>query len=143
MNLKNYTSQTKSEISIARIEKHLVQIGARNINKEYEDQILRSIKFLLDIKGNTIVFSLPARVEVVFDVFWKEVKRPRPDTKQKIQVQAEMTAWKIIADWTEIQCSMIYLEQAEPLQVFLPYAMIGETGQTFYEKINSNMKLLK
>ena len=138
MNLKNYTSTTSSDKSISRIEKKLVSIGAKNINKEYENEMLTSIKFLIDIKGQTVAFALPARVHVVFDVMWKEVVRPRPDTKKRIQDQAEMTAWKIIADWVDIQASMIYLEQAEILQVFMPYALVGNSNTTFYDKIKES-----
>lgn len=139
MNLKNYTSSVAPEKSISRIEKKLVSIGAKNINKEYDkDQMLVSIKFLIDINSHTVAFALPARVKVVFDVMWKEISRPRPDTHKRIQEQAEMTAWKIIADWVEIQASMIYLEQAEILQVFMPYALVGSSNVTLYDKIKGD-----
>lgn len=88
-------------------------------------------------------FKLPARVEHCFHVLWKEVKRPQPDTKKRIQEQASRTSWKIICDWVEIQLSMILLEQALPLQVFLPYVYDPASVQTFFEKLEqSNFELL-
>lgn len=142
MNLKNYTSEAPAERSISRIEKRLVEMGAKNINKEYDDGVLKGIKFLIDVKGHTVVFMLPARVSVVFDVMWKEVKRPHKETRDRIKMQAERTAWKLIADWVDIQASMIYLEQAEVMQVFLPYALMPN-NQTFYDTIKDNgMKML-
>ena len=63
------------------------------------------------------------------------MKRPNSDTKERVRKQAERTAWKIVSDWVQIQLSMIMLEQAEPLQVFLPYAWNPETEKTFYNQL--------
>jgi hypothetical protein len=60
----------------------------------------------------TLPFHLKAQVEECFTILWKEVKRPRPDTKAILKQQANKTAWKILSDWTEIQSSMILLGQA-------------------------------
>lgn len=142
MNLKNYTSEVAANQSIVRIESRLAEMGAKSINKEFKDGVIHGIKFLIDINGNTVVFELPARIERVFDVMWKEISRPRPDTKKRIEKQAERTAWKIIADWVDVQASMVYLEQAEVMQVFLPYALMP-SGETVYTTIQSNgMKAL-
>lgn len=78
---------------------------------------------------------MPAKVDGCFQALWKEVKRPQSDTKQKIREQAERTAWKIISDWVEIQLSMIMLEQAEVMEIFLPYVYDPATETTFYNKI--------
>jgi hypothetical protein len=60
-----------------------------------------------------------------------------------IQKQAIRTAWKILCDWTEIQCSMIALGQAKPLQMFLPYIYDVKTRETFFDKTqNGKIKLL-
>lgn len=55
--------------------------------------------------------------------------------KKTLQAQAARTAWKIIHDWVEIQVTMIQLEQAEAMQIFLPYVYSQESQQTFYEVI--------
>jgi len=139
MNLKNYTSTVPAITSMGRIEKSLVAAGATNISKTYEDQVCTAITFRMVITGHVpMFFELPAKVEPCFNVLWAEVKRPKPETKKNIREQAERTAWKIVADWVEIQLSMILLEQAEPLQVFLPYCYDPSTDQTFYEKMKTN-----
>ena len=145
MNIKNYTSTIEASRSMAKIEELLVEIGASNINKKYEEKICTGITFLLFDQQlqQTIPFHLKAQVEECFTILWKDVKRPRPDTKTTLQAQANKTAWKILSDWTEIQCSMILLGQAKPLQMFLPFMYDMKTNETLFGKVRSGkMKLL-
>lgn len=143
MNLKNYTSTVPAVTSMGRIETSLVKAGATDISKKYQDGICVAITFRMVENGRPLFFKLPARVENCFQVLWKEVKKPQAGTKEKIREQAERTAWKIVSDWVEIQLSMILLEQALPLQVFLPYVYDPVKDQTFFERLESqNFKLL-
>lgn len=144
MNLKNYTSEVPAAKSIANIEAMLVKAGATDISKKFENGNCVAITFRMYIKAAHVVFfKLPARVDHCFNVFWNSRKQKRADHKKGVIEQAERTAWKIVADWVAIQLSMIMLEQAEPLQVFLPYAYDPAKDETLYEKIvNSDMKLL-
>ena len=137
MNLKNYTSTVAASTSMARIEKKLVEIGASQVNKEYKNQICVGVKFEIEVKGVPVSFELPAKVDTVYKVMRSEVKRPNENTDTRIKEQAERTAWKIIADWVDVQASMIYLEQAEVLQVFMPYAITKE-GKTVYQLFTEN-----
>lgn len=137
MNLKNYTSETSADRSVSKIERRLVEIGAKSVNKDYRNGILSGIRFLIDINDQTVVFELPAKIDRVFEVLWKEIKQPQANTQKQIAEQAERTAWKIISDWVDIQTSMILLEQADTLQVFLPYAIVGN-GKTLYNMIQDN-----
>jgi hypothetical protein len=143
MNLKNYTSEVPAITSMGRIERCLVEAGATDISKKYEDGICRAIRFRMPINNIPVFFELPARVDSCYKVLWADVKRPRPDTKKKIEQQAERTAWKIICEWVECQLSMIKLEQAEALQVFLPYVWDPAKEETFFEKLKkTNYKAL-
>jgi len=145
MNIKNYTSTIEASRSMARIEELLVEIGATNINKQYENKICTGITFLLfDLQlQQTLPFHLKAQVEECFTILWKDVKRPRPDTRDLLKKQASKTAWKILSDWTEIQCSMILLGQAKPLQMFLPFMYDTKNNETLFDKVSSGkMKLL-
>lgn len=143
MNLKNYTSTVPADKSIMRIERLLVEVGAKNINKQYDDNMLKSITFLIDMNGQTAAFRLPAKVDVVEKVLRKEVKRPQSGTYERIKDQSERTAWKILCDWVEIQCSMIHLEQAEFAEIFLPYHYNPELNQTLWEQVKEgSIKLL-
>lgn len=135
MNLKNYTSTVPATTSMTNIEKCLVEAGATDISKKYENQVCVAVRFRMMVNMKPLFFELPARIEPCFKVLWKEVKRPQPDTKTRTMQQAERTAWKIISDWVQIQLSMIQLEQAELLQVFLPYVFNPATEQTFYNQM--------
>lgn len=143
MNLKNYTSEVPAVTSMGRIETALVKAGATDISKKYVDGVCTAITFRMIQNGQPLFFKLPARVEHCFQVLWKEYTRPKPESLQKTRAQAERTAWKIISDWVEIQLSMILLEQALPLQIFLPYVYDPATELTFFEKLEqSNFKML-
>ena len=138
MNLKNYTSTVPAITSMGRIEQNLVKAGATDISKKYEDQVCVAITFRLIVNGSPLFFQLPAKVERCFEVLFAEIKRPRPDSRANAKAQAERTAWKIISDWVEIQLSMILLEQADPLEIFLPYAYNPETQTTFYNQLKQS-----
>jgi hypothetical protein len=92
-------------------------------------------------------FGAPSRhshqVEECFVILWQDVKRPRPDTRATLQHQANKTAWKILSDWAEIQCSMTPLGQAKPLQMFLPFMYDLKSQETLFYKVSSGkVKLL-
>lgn len=135
MNIKNYTSEVPATTSMGKIEQALVQAGATDISKKYENGIFVAIRFRMPINNIPMFFELPARVENCFKVLFKEVKRPQPDTKTRVRQQAERTAWKIVSDWVQIQLSMILLDQAEPMQVFLPFVWDPKTEKTFFEQV--------
>lgn len=145
MNLKNYTSTVDASKSMAKIEEMLVEIGASDINKKYENKICTGITFLLfDLNiGKSIAFKLTADVDSVFRVLYEKIKRPTASNKQSTMQQANKTAWKLLSDLVEIQCSTILMGQAKPLQIFLPYVYDIENNQTLYEKvIAGKVKLL-
>lgn len=137
MNIKNYTSTVDASKSMAKIIDLLVEIGATDISQKFENKMCIGITFLYtDVRLNqTLAFNLKANVDECFKILWKEIRRPQPDSKQRTMQQANRTAWKIICDWVEIQCSMILLKQAEPLQMFLPYVFDVKSQETLYDKV--------
>ncbi len=144
--VKNYTSEVPASTSMAKIDDHLVEIGASNISKAYNDKkICTGITFLLydERMKQTIAFHLTAQVEATFKILMADIKKPISGTKERVLAQANRTAWKILLDWTEVQCAMIKLGQAEPLQMFLPFVYDIKKQETFYQKVVSgNIKLL-
>ena len=137
MNLKNYTSEVPAVTSMGKIEIALVQAGATDISKKYENQVCIAVRFRMNINNIPMFFELPARVENCYNVLFAEVKRPNSDTKERVRKQAERTAWKIVSDWVLIQLSMIMLEQAEPMQVFLPFVWDPVKEETYFERLKA------
>lgn len=143
MNIKNYTSGIASERSISKIETILMEMGANNINKQYLDKKLNSLTFTIEVNGNSVLFKLPAKADAVVNALKKQYKRLTPATLRGIEDQAEKTAWKICCDWVEIQATLIKLEQAEFMEVFLPYVYMVEKQQTLFERLKeTKFKLL-
>ncbi len=140
MQLKNYTSGIPVDVTIARIERFLVDTGkVSGIGKEYKGNRVCSLIFQIayDPAKLPMTVKLPANVEACLETFWQDYKAnrgPRSDKQREdFREQAERTAWKLQQDWVEIQCSLIRLNQQEIMQAFLPYAYDGQ--QTFYERI--------
>lgn len=138
--IKNYTSTIPASTSMARIEEMLVKAGARDIHKSYNNnQECDAIIFIMIVPGvvQPLHFKLPAKVEACYNALWKiyckSVKKPQEATKKTIRDQAGRTAWKIIHDWVDLQLTLIELEQAEPMELFLPYVYNPESKQTFFE----------
>ena len=140
--MKNYTSTVSATKSMNKIEHYLAQNGVLNISKTYNDNHIEAIYFQVNVNGATIPFKLPANVEACYNVLKLQRRRPPNKSQEKaLREQAERTAWKIISEWIEIQMSLIEMEQAEFMEIFLPYVALNDT--TFYNKIKKDgFKLL-
>lgn len=138
--IKNYTSTVPVSRTISRIEEHLAEIGASHIAKEYTDKVVSGITFSLPFQGRSPAFRIPAQPEVVYEILTKG-KRVQSRSIESYKDQALRTAWKIVADWVEVQCAMVQLKQAEPMQVF--FSCLLHKGETIYQRfIASGGKLL-
>ena len=104
--------------------------------KEFDDKgRMTGIFFMVEKNGKSFPFKLPARVEKVEAIFIDmRRKTPTEDQRQKIREQAERTAWKIVGDWIDVQMSLLQLEQAEFMEIFLPYAYDPATKRTLFER---------
>lgn len=142
MAIKNYTSEVPAERSISNIEHRLAQAGASHIAKFYtEDGSARPLGMFFQIKvdGIPMSFKLPAKTNNVFDYLKLQRKRvPTKAQEESIRKQADRTAWKILYEWIDIQVSMIELDQAEPIEIFLPYAYDIKKDQTLFDRMKEN-----
>lgn len=137
VNLKNYTSTTSVARSMEHIERTLFDIGVVNIAKSFDEEkrIVSAVFFEIRRDGKIMAFRLPARIEAVYKVFHNSYTNKGAIREDKLWIQAERTAWKIVSDWVAAQAAMIKLEQAELMEIFLPYAYIKKGNHTLYEVI--------
>lgn len=136
--IKNYTSSVSVERTIAAIEQELVKIGVSHIEKSYANGLPTGIIFSITIPNAPVLrYKIPVNSESAHDIL-KSIPTYRRKPKEWLRAQASRTAWRIVFNWIEIQVAMVQLQQADSLQVFLPYAYNTETGQTLYEKIRGN-----
>lgn len=146
LKIKNYTSGVPVDRSISLIEQILVDLGAERIHKMYKGGQLESLSFSIAINGNIIPFRLPAQVnkiETMFNNRYGKGVKVTEQMRKANRAQAERTAWKLIHEWIHIQASMIRLEQAEFLEIFLPYVYKENQQKTFYAALkDSNYKAL-
>ena len=131
--IKNYTSSVPAGKSVSHIEECLCSHGAQSVVKQYENKSLASVSFFMQIDGKLIPFRLPAKVSRVEAILRKNIRRPRPGTLKKISDQAERTAWKIISDWVDAQMALVELNQAELIEIFMPYMWSEKLGKSYYQ----------
>ncbi len=140
MNLKNYTTEVPAARSIDYIERLLVEFGATNIMKEYEDfpflvgKRCSSISFMIDMEGSRLPFRLPANAEKIAK--WLRKFKPKSSDKW-VAEQAERIAWKQQYEILHLQLGQIEMNQLERLEVFFPYLYDVSRNETYYQKIKA------
>lgn len=136
MYLKNYTCGVPVAKTISRIEVLLAESGASNVSKNFSNGEIVSLTFAVALNNRDVTFKMPSDCEKIFNFMWKEVSRPRSNTKDKLMEQARRTAWKLLQDSLEVECTRLKLQQVDFMQVFLPYVWNG--NQTFYEALKDS-----
>ena len=138
MNLKNYTSSVPAATTISYIEAYLASCGVSGISKQYDNGIPVAIFFHIEIPPSRYTIRLPAKVNEVHEVMWKEYvgnrKQPRLK-KEDFRDQAARTAWKIQQDWVQVQMSLIKLKQADFRELFMAFLWDGK--QSYYQSLSA------
>jgi hypothetical protein len=137
--MKNYTSSVPMDSSISDIERLLVAHKARNISKRYTPHgEVEALQFSIasPVPGGLPIWILiPANVDGAFRVLRKRRKHANRQNENRDREQAKRTAWRLMLDWVHVQLSLIEMEQAEFLQVFLPYVWDEGGQETLYAKL--------
>lgn len=144
--LKNYTTDIHASKTIAEIQELLAKSGARAIALNYDSAgHIESLFFKLQTPdGKDFGFKLPAKPDAVYKImyegkkivnYWEESKKREAEEKRK--QQALNVAWRIVKEWLEVQFALIQLNQAEAIEIFLPYMVTGE-NRTLYQDMKEN-----
>jgi hypothetical protein len=130
MAILNYTTKISADKTALEIQKLLIKAKAQAITTAYDDGgVLSSLSFRIMTPYGYVSFRLPANLQGVFKTLSRNDKVPR---RLKTKEQAARVAWRILKDWVEAQLAIVEAEQADLLEVFLPYAENSE-GETVYQ----------
>ena len=136
MPILNYSTSIAVEKTTGEIQGKLAQSGAQAVMTEYDsERVLCALSFRMLCSGIIVSFRLPAQIDRIYVLLQRDNKVPR---KLKTREQAARVAWRIIKDWVEAQLAIVEAEQAEMVEVFLPYAQNPATGKTLFEQLSND-----
>jgi hypothetical protein len=131
------STEIPPERTAGEIAQVLVTAGATQIATEYEDGKVRGLRWTMRINGRELLFSMPVRVEPIFQILHARVKDRWGTDADKIRVKAERVAWRQLLRWVQAQMAMIECGMSEASEVFLPY-MQTASGQTLFEALKGS-----
>ena len=136
MPLLNYTTKVDVYTTIGAIQGILVKHGAKKIMQDYDDGgHVQALSFMVETPADPRGVRLPANAEAVQRVL----------TRQKVKAdreQAERVAWRIVKDWVEAQMAILESEMVQLDEIFLPYMIINNSGQTLFEHYRQNQLMI-
>ena len=128
--LKN--TRSRSPNVFTRIQKILIEHGAREFTFELDGQgHYTALKFALLVHDRLLHVRMSANVDKV-----RKALMQRATTNVQVNQamkSAYQVAWANVRDWLDVQMALVDINMVEIPQIFLPYALMDETGQTFYE----------
>lgn len=134
MTLKNYTTTVPASRSIEQIMQALSANGADLISVTYCDKEVDTVSFAMTVSDKQLFFKLPARVSAVEAVLKSQkVKNNRE--------HAYNVAWRNVRDWVMAQMALVETQQAQVVEVMMPYMLDGH-GSTIYESFVASNNLL-
>lgn len=135
------TTDVPAERSAGAITDLLVQGGAVRVSMQYAERKIVGIDFVFVHGKLEFPFTIPARVDVLFQKFWTERKYRESDRPQ-VMARAERVAWRQLFRWVEAQVALIETGMVSTVQVFTPY-MLAEGNRTVFDLLmEQRQKLL-
>ena len=133
MSIANYTTTISADKTVGEIQGMLSRAGAAAVMFEFEDSLVTAVSFKIPHNDVMISFRLPSNIDKMY-VYLQNSDIPR---RLRSREQAARVAWRIIKDWLRAQLAIIETEQAEMVEVFLPYAQNPVTGQTLFDQLKA------
>lgn len=132
MAILNYTTTITAEKTAAEIQAKLAKAKAQAVLTEYDPEgVMCAMSFRIATPNGPVFFRLPANTEGVLRALSRDKKVPQ---RMKNRKQAACVAWRVLKDWIEAQLAIVEAEMADPMEVFLPYAVRGD-GSTVYQAL--------
>lgn len=137
--IKNYTTSVSVERTISEIEQLLARYGARRILKDYDENGISALSFMIQFKEKFIPIRLPANTGKVVLMLNEQVRKgsiPRKFRDNKEQARRIM--WRVLLDWIDSQMTMVEIGQKELLEIFLSDVCEISSNQTLFQKMTNN-----
>lgn len=134
MAILNYTTSVDSFKTVSEIEYILMKHGAKSIMKNYNNQSIVGLSFLIDTGTQQIPVRLPVKIDECFEILKREKKNSPRSNIKATREQAERVAWRILKDWVEAQMALLDIQMVRFEEIFLPY-IETQNGQTVYERL--------
>jgi hypothetical protein len=125
------TTQIEAAKTAGEIVSLLASAGATQINQLFAAGRLTGIRFSIMTRRGEGCYTLPARVEPVFQLLNNRRSDPCRHGEADRQ-QAERVAWRQILRWIQAQIAMIETGMVDAGEVFHPYLQVTE-DQTAYQ----------
>jgi len=142
MIVKNYTTSISVEKTVMEIEKLLQGFGAQAIMKEYLGGNISSLAFFIIRDSQKIPFKLPIKPEKARNIISKAVnegKLARRYLNEPLRTEQGLrVSWRILKDWIHSNLSLIEIEFADAVEIFLPYMHDYISNKNMYEKFIEN-----
>jgi hypothetical protein len=128
----------------AEITGLLVKSGATRVETNYESGKITGLRWTIRVAGTELLYSMPARVGTVFEIFRKRRKRTISRAElENLKEQAERVAWRQLLRWVQAQIAMIECGMTDSSEVFFAYLTHPETGKTVYSVfVDQKFKML-
>lgn len=133
------STEIEAQRTIGEIQSFLVRSGAIAVLTSYDPKTHEPVGlcFTLDVKGMTVPFRLPARVDPIFKILQSSRTYNRSAYAADDMAQAKRVAWRQLYRWIQAQTALIETGMVVAAEVFYPYLQVSPE-QTVYERAIAN-----
>lgn len=141
MAILNYTTSVDAFKTVSEIEYILMKHSAKSIMKNFENDHIVGLSFLVDVGNQQIPVKLPVKIEECLEILKREKQNGSKNIKATRE-QAERVAWRILKDWIEAQMALLDINMVQLQEIFLPYIELP-TGHTIYQTLEQKQFMLE
>lgn len=141
MAILNYTTTVDAFKTVSEIEYILMKHNAKSIMKNFENDHIVGLSFLVDVGNQQIPVKLPVKIEECLEILKREKQNGTKNIKATRE-QAERVAWRILKDWIEAQMALLDINMVQLQEIFLPYIELPD-GNTIYQTLEQKQFMLE
>lgn len=141
MAILNYTTSVDAFKTVSEIEYILMKHSAKSIMKNFENDHIVGLSFLVDVGNQQIPVKLPVKIEECLEILKREKQNGTKNIKATRE-QAERVAWRILKDWVEAQMALLDINMVQLQEIFLPYIELPD-GNTIYQTLEQKQFMIE